>query len=449
MVVSRRAAAGRSTAGRGAVTALLVVLIAVVMLLLVRARPGTEPFDPRSGRADGTRGLVLLLESQGAAVTITRSAPPAGFTGRVLVLDDRLDGDQRAGLLDWVGAGGVLVVADPSSTLHGGPGLDGGSVAVRGDVPPAVLGPDLDAEIDVPRGTCTIAALAHLRGLFVRDGISFALAADDTRCFGSGTRAMVFARPLGAGVVVAVGDNHLFTNALLRYADNGGLATALLAPARGTEVRILLGSGASRSPADVGTGDRRLTDLVRPGVWMGLVQLGAAFVVFALGRALRPGRPVDEPLPVALAAGELVEATGNLMQRARHHERAGWLIRGQLYRDLCARHGLRSTTSVAELDAHVAAAHPLGPGSGVAPGEVAAVLGSETADAAALLALSRRAHELRGRALEAAPVLSPEPTGPDMTEPDMTEPDMTEPDMNEPDMNEPDMNEPDMNGAPR
>lgn len=372
------------------VTVLAVVAVALLMMLLVRARPSADPLDPRSGAADGTRGLVLLLESQGASVDVVRTVPSASFTGRVLVLDDRLDAAQRNDLLDWVEAGGVLVVADPASALHGGPGLDGGSEQVVGEVPPAVVGRDFDAEIDVPRGTCTIGALTHLRGLFVRDGISFALGPDDDRCFGDDSHALVFARPQGAGIVVAIGDNRLFTNALLRYADNGGLATALLAPRSGSEVRILLGQGASRTPADAGTGERGLGDLVRPGVWMALVQLGLAFVLFATSRAVRPGKPVDETTPAPIAAAELVEASANLMQRARHHRRAGWLVRGQLHRDLCARHGLPQSTSVAALDAHVAARRP-----GFEPGRLSALLQRDTPDAASLLALTREVAEVR------------------------------------------------------
>lgn len=376
------------------VTVLAVVAVAVAMMLLVRARPSADPLDPRSGGADGTRGLVLLLESQGATVDVGRAVPAPSFTGRVLVLDDRLDTAQRDGLLDWVEAGGVLVVADPASSLHGGPGLDGGSERVGGAVPPAVVGRDLAGEIDVPRGTCTIGALTHLRGLFVRDGISFALGPDDARCFGDDSHAVVFARAEGAGTVVAIGDNRLFTNALLRYADNGGLATALLAPRAGSEVHILLGEGASRTPADAGTGERGLGDLVRPGVWMALVQLALAFVVFATSRAVRPGRPVDEPTPAPIAAAELVEASGNLMQRARHHQRAGWLVRGQLHRDLCTRHGLPQHTSIADLDARVAARQP-----GLEPGRLSALLHRETADAHSLLALTREVAEMRALTL--------------------------------------------------
>jgi hypothetical protein len=381
---------GRS-GGRVAVTGILLVIVAVGMLLIVRARPRPEPFDPRSERSDGARALVLLLRAEGATVDVVRTPPAAGSATRVLVLDDRLDDGQRAGLLAWVQAGGVAVVADPSSTLHGGASL-GPTERVSGDVPDA-SGPDRDAkrEADIARGTCSIDALRALRGVFVQDGVRFAVPASTGQCFSDGGAAFAFTRPVGRGVVVGLGDNRLLTNALLRYADNSGLATALLAPTRGAHVSVLIGSRASTSPADVGTGTDTLADLVRPGVWMALLQLGIAFVVFTIARAVRAGRPVMEPRTVPLAGSELVVATGNLMQRARHSQRAGWLLRGELYREMCRRVGLPVTVPIDELDRRAAGR------LGLVTGELAALLDTEVADPAQLLELSTRISHFRER----------------------------------------------------
>ena len=147
-----------------------------------------------------------------------------------------------------------------------------------------------------------------------------------------------------------LGDNGLLTNALLRYADNGPLATALLAPVPGGTVHFLVGRGPSQGPADLGSGDQTLADLVRPGVWMALVQLALAFVVFAIARGIRPGRPVDEPVPAPVEGSELVAASGKLMQRARHASRAGWILRAETYRRLCTELGVPPTTQIADLD---------------------------------------------------------------------------------------------------
>jgi hypothetical protein len=384
--VSPTAATTASRGGRVAVTVIGVAVVAVVMLAVLRARPGSAPFDPESGRPDGTRGLVLLLRQQRVTVDVIHQPPTAGDAARVLVLEDRLDDGQRTDLEAWVRAGGVVVVADPSSPLVGSPPTN----ALRGDVPPDGL--DARSQANLLAGTCTIDALDALRGVFVRDGVVYDVASTTARCFDDDVHgAFAFTRPLGDGVIVALGDNALFTNALLRYADNGPLATALLAPQPGGSVHVLVGRGPSNAPADIGSGDETLADLVRPGVWMALVQLALAFVVFAIARGIRPGRPVDEPTPVPVEGSELVAATGQLMQRAHHASRAGWILRAETYRQLCAELGVAPTTSIADLDA-LAARRSL-----TAPGEVAAALDHDVATASQLVALSNRLADLRTR----------------------------------------------------
>ncbi len=196
-------------------------------------------------------------------------------------------------------------------------------------------------------------------------------------------------REHGAGLIVQLGDNELFTNRLLRYADNGPLATALLAPNDEARVSILLGQEAAKSTADIGAGEKTLSDLLRPSVWMALTQLAVAFIVFAIAKAVRPGRPVREPEQVPIAGSELVVATGTLMQRAHHAERAGWMLRGNLYRALCRRFHLPSDTSIAKLD-EIVAAH-----TSLPVGHVAEALQYEVADDKALLELSNDLQMIR------------------------------------------------------
>jgi hypothetical protein len=352
MSPSRSASASTgSGGGRAALTALVVVGVAVGMLLLVRSGSSVQAFDPRSSADDGATGAVLLLERFGATVSITSNPPDIGEVDRVLVIDDRLNDDQRGQLLDFVEAGGVAVVADPASTLHGGPGVAGGARRVSG-TPVAVFDggvPDAGAEANVPIGACTIPALRTSRGVFTPDGLLFPTAPDEDRCFSDGDHAFVVVRHLGAGLVIGFGDNRVVTNAYLRYADNASLITSLLAPRDGARVRVMLGTEAKPAPADIGQGDETLLGLVRPGVWMALTQLGIAFVVFCIARGVRPGRAVREPRVTPIAGNELVLATGNLMQRAHHHERAAWLIRSELHRRLCAQFRVPGNTSIEQL----------------------------------------------------------------------------------------------------
>lgn len=384
----RRVTGEGGSGARVGITALLLVVAAVGMLLLVRAQPDPEPFDPRSGADSGTRGLVLLLQRQGASVDVVRSAPQPGDDHRVLLLQDRLDDGQRRDLLAFVDAGGVVVVADPTSALAG----DLGETSTITDGLPPFAGNDIDEQINVPLDECNVAALTHLRGVFVRTGVRFHDAAP-TMCFRNDSGSFAVVHHRGNGLIVQLGDNELFTNALLRYADNGPLATALLSPVEGSRVDILLGAEAAKTAADIGSGEKTLSDLVRPGVWMAIAQLSIAFVVFALARAIRPGRPVREPAQVPIAGSELVVATGNLMQRAHHAERAGWLLRGNLYRALCKQYHLSPSSSIEALDAAVAARTTL------PPGHVAATLQREVQDNAGLVELSSTLQGIREVAL--------------------------------------------------
>ena len=389
--MSPRRATEEAGGNKVGMTALLLVVAAVGMMLLIRAQPSPQPFDPRSESGTGTRGLVVLLEQQGAAVDIVHSVPAKGSRDRVLVLQDRLNDGQRRDLLAFVDAGGIAVVADHDSTLISSLRTSG---TISGDLP-SNLNDDnsVDPQINVPLATCDVGSLGHLRGVYSPDGVRFVTEGDDRGCFQNTNGAFVLVHAHGKGFIVQLGDNRPFTNEYLRYADNGPLATALLAPSDSSRVSILLGAKAPKTVADIGTGDKTLSDLVRPGVWMAIAQLALAFIVFAIARAIRPGRPVREPEQVPIAGSELVVATGNLMQRARHAERAGWLLRGNLYRSLCRQYHLPPTATIDAVDAAVSSR------TNLPPGHVAAVLQREVQDNNGLVQLSNSLEGIREVAL--------------------------------------------------
>lgn len=389
--MSPRRATEEAGGNKVGMTALLLVVAAVGMMLLIRAQPSPQPFDPRSESGTGTRGLVVLLEQQGAAVDIVHSAPSAESGGRVLVLQDRLNDGQRRDLLAFVDAGGIAIVADHDSTLISGLRTSG---TISGDLPSNLNNDNsVDPQINVPLATCDVGSLDHLRGVYSPDGVRFATQGADRGCFQNTNGAFVLVHAQGMGFIVQLGDNRPFTNEYLRYADNGPLATALLAPSGDSRVSILLGAKAPKTVADIGTGDKTLSDLVRPGVWMAIAQLALAFIVFAIARAIRPGRPVREPEQVPIAGSELVVATGNLMQRARHAERAGWLLRGNLYRSLCRQYHLPPTATIDAVDAAVSSR------TNLPPGHVAAVLQREVQDNNGLVQLSNSLEGIREVAL--------------------------------------------------
>ena len=93
--------------------------------------------------------------------------------------------------------------------------------------------------------------LVSLRSLFGLPPV----APDEQHCFGDGSdtdHAFAIRRQLGDGSVVGLGDNRVLTNEYLRFADNSGLAVALLAPTDGGRVVMLLGDDALRKLGSVG-----------------------------------------------------------------------------------------------------------------------------------------------------------------------------------------------------
>ncbi len=378
--------------GKGALAALVVVGTALALLLIVRARPALDPFDPRSSAPNGATALVELFERSGGEVTIGRNVPAPGADTRLLVLADQLDDEQRSATVDFIEAGGVAIVADPFSSLHGGPAVEGGSIEISGpQLPTDRL--EVDLETNLRAGECNIAALESLRGLYVPEGLLFPVGPTEPQCFARSGNSFVIVNSIGDGFVVGLGDNEVFVNQYLRRADNAGLAVALLTPAPDSSVSIVLGTGATAPVSEVGEGEDTLIDLVPDWAWMALVLMASAFVVFAVSRSIRVGGVLDEPLVTPIAGSELVAATGNLMQRAKHAPKAGWLLQTQLHRDLCRKFRIDIAAPLVELDSAVAAR------SSIQAGDVDLTLRQTASNDAQLLALSGQINRIRKEVL--------------------------------------------------
>jgi len=287
----------------------------IVLVVVLIGRPGDDgpPLDPSSTEPLGTRALVLLLEDLGAEVSV-RDGGPEADDDVALVLADVLDDGERDGVRRFVEGGGRLVVTDPASPLQ--------PYAATGTVGTEPLG----------RG-CEVPALRDVERVDPVGGVGFDVPPGGTACFRGGAGAFVAVADAGAGTVVGIGGAGLLTNAELGEVDNAVLAGALLAPVPGTRVAVV-------RPAAAGGGSKSLSDLVSPGVKGALLQLGVAFLVYALWRARRLGQPVPEPQPVPLAASELVVAVGNLLQQAGRRDQAGALLQADLRRRLAERLGL-------------------------------------------------------------------------------------------------------------
>ena len=310
-----------------------VVLATLLGVWLVgqttRGRSGPA-LSPTSDDRLGTSALVALAGELGTDVEVTDKLP-ALTTGDdppdiVLLFLDLLDEDQTKLVVDWVDAGGTLVVTDPASSFA--PGRAG--VFDR----PSDLGAPTrlrqDCEIDPLAGIDVSAVRPRHGGVLYHSPVGSDTCLDD----GSGS-AYVVVTGEGDGNVVAVGGAGIMVNAALAKGENAPVAAALLAPQPGTRLLVL-----EPGPLATTGGGRTLGELISPGVKAALLQLALAFVVYALWRAKRLGRPVLEPQPVAVAGSELVAATGGLLDRSRSPQYAGELLRRDLRAFLSDRLGV-------------------------------------------------------------------------------------------------------------
>ncbi len=287
-------------------------------------------------------------------------------------------------------AGGIVVGAGPIAHL-GAQSTDGDPAAF-----PSGAG---------QHGVCTIDGLEDVHGFGVDDQmVPLRVPEGASSCFGDGRRAALVSTEVGSGQVVTVASPDLFTNLAMRpkdqdvddpkapMPDNVVLAARLLTPDRsGSDGNQSIGVVTS-GLADAGTSTARRTvsQLLSPGVKLGLLQLVAAFVFYAAWRARRDGRVVDDPLPVELAGSELVSATGNLMERQGDAWAAASVLRRSVRRDLQQRLGMPADASLAAVSGIVATR------TGRSPDDVRAVLDDgPVPDDAALVRLGLMLDQIR------------------------------------------------------
>ena len=316
-------AGARTGVGRALPWVAVVLGVALVVAVAGRGPEEGEPLDPGSPGPLGTKALMDVLRVLGGEVRIS-SDPPGSAIQTTLLLSDDLTPQRRQELLAWVRRGGTLVVADPSSGVT--------EVEPAGSTRIGLL----DAEIE---RRCDVAALRDVGRVAAPGGVVFEVpasrgdAAGTRACFPRNDGAWLLVQPLGLGTVVRLGGASVLVNEELGEADNGLLLASLLVPAPGTAVRVL-------RPPLPGGGNAGLGDLIAPRVRLALWQLVVAFVLLALWRARRLGRPVAEPQPVQLPGAELVMAVGNLLQRAKGRGQAAGLLTDDLRRSLTERLGL-------------------------------------------------------------------------------------------------------------
>jgi len=296
-----------------------LIAVAIIGLAVVgrSGRRSAEPLAPDSTSPRGMRGLVLLAESFGADVDIIDGAPAADRAVAFMPSDNFGRTDTSA-MSQWIRNGGILVVTDPQSSFVpklGGP-LSTGAVS----------------QSKIAAGDCTVGALARAATISVDDAFAFRSPSGATHCFTVGTDAVIVAIPDGRGTVVAVGGSSMFQNSNLDEADNAVVAVSLLAPKQGTKVAFV------RGPS-LGAGDETLWGLIRPGIRYGFLQIAIAFLLFAIWRGRRLGRPVLEIPRIEIEGSELITAVGHLLERTNSPTYAAAVLRADTRREIARRVG--------------------------------------------------------------------------------------------------------------
>jgi hypothetical protein len=341
------AAAGTSTgARRGPLVALVAAVLAVAVLVVLTSRASPTPaFSIESSAPDGYRALALLAEELGAqvdtagAASLRPSGAAAGADVVVIPVPSRLDDDEQEAVERLARAGATVVlggelapVTDEWGFMEGPQGAEDRDLA------------DVEASATEP-GVCDIAALGGLGAVDAAFAVPQLVPAAQRSCYGDGTQALVVQRDVGEGRIVTLADPHLWVNARLQPAkeeggeplDNAAMALRLTGAAPGVRLVVLDGTAGSGGAA---SGARDPLELLPLPVKLALVQAAVALLLYLWWRGRRLGRPVAEPLPVEIAASELVVAVGDLLRRRGSVERAAAVMRFDTRRELSSRLGL-------------------------------------------------------------------------------------------------------------
>lgn len=350
---------------------LVIVIAAVVVTASGRGSGRGAALDPGATGATGAKGLALLIGRLGGSLDTSGTLPPAR-QGVTLVLADHLSAAARHRVGAWAGAGGTLVVADPSSDLAGvapaqGPSPNSG-IGAEGPLPPDCDAPWAQGVDRVD--TAGVALLARPVG---------ATAA----CFDAAGAFFAVERPAGAGRIISLAGPDLWTNHYLGRRANSVLAANLLVPEPATTVAWLVGTGP-------GGGHRSLLSLLPARVDELLIGLAVAFVVVAGWQGRRLGRPVPEEAPVVVPGSELVGAVSRLLARNDERSHAAELLRSGARRAVTATMAVDPSMEPATVSALVAErVHR-------EPAWVTWTLyGPPPADDAALVGLARAVEDLR------------------------------------------------------
>ncbi len=290
-----------ATRAHAIVRALPVAIVGLVLATLLgcggaRAWIGRAGDDPAGDELFEAvlRRQGVLAEPLGAALA-SMPLPQPGERGPGVMVDVEtipLDDETRSHLVEWVDAGGVLVLAGSPSTWPTEFGVASGATRAEGDL--RAKGP---AEDGIERG-----ALAGRGALCVPDETQrVAWFGDDA------TYAAVVTH--GKGRVLGVASDELFTNVGLSRRDNAAVAALLLSNAGCPALKVAHAEDGVSSPSTP------IGALLRAGLGLGLVHALIATILLFVAAGVRMMRPKPASPPPRRAFAEHVDAVGGLYAR--------------------------------------------------------------------------------------------------------------------------------------
>jgi hypothetical protein len=302
------------------VRAVPAMLLALSLLFLPGCGGGSKVKLPRAG--DDPAGGELfrdVLRRQGLEVKPLASAlaslplaKPGEHAAAVVVdlVRTDLDDDTRDHLVEWVDAGGVLVLAGNPYEWPKPFGATGAISTGTHRVKARRLLSRGDGDEDDSSSEPVYAKGLQHGELVSGAALGFSAATDRAAWFDD---EMTYAAVLthGRGFVLGIADDELMTNAGLARPGNAGLMVSILSNADRTELRLA-------DPEDgVSPPSTPIAALLRAGLGTGLAHAVAAAIVLFLAVGVRMARPRPAPPPRRRAFAEHVEAVGALYARTR------------------------------------------------------------------------------------------------------------------------------------
>jgi hypothetical protein len=256
--------------------------------------------------------------------------PHAGERAAAVIVNaerTEMDDETRAHLVEWVDAGGSLVLAGAPQAWPDDLGVVPAASAASHEVnarrllarPRAPAPSDDDEEEDddaAPHPATAVYASSIEHGeLGMRAALTFPTSSERVAWFDD--QAIYAAvMPHGRGWVLGIASDELMTNAGLARSGNAAAAVAILSNADRLEFKIAQPEDGLAPPTTP------LTAMNRAGLGLGMMHALVAALVLFLAAGIRMARATPTPPPVRRAFVEHVEAMGALYARTHSAEHA-------------------------------------------------------------------------------------------------------------------------------